>query len=323
MYIRSKRTARNELPGEMERLEYRRLTAKDAINLAAMHTWPASVFPAALGALLSVGLTGRFSLPMFALSLAAVVLMQSSVNTINDYYDFVRGNDRPEDEVDPSDAVLVHNNINPQSVFRLGLGFLGAALLCGVWPAVRGGAFVLGAGLFGGLVILLYSAGRRPISFLPLGEVVSGTVMGGLIPAAVFAAINGYVSVRVFLLTAPLVLGVGLIMMTNNLCDMERDAPAGRHTLPLVLGRGRAAAVYRGTAVLWFAFTFALVALFFPKGALVSAAVLVCATGSFLRILRAPLTQAARGPCMGAILKGNLWLGSAYLLGIVAHILKK
>ena len=40
--------------------------------------------------------------------------MQASVNTFNDYYDFVKGTDSADDDVEVSDATLVYNNVNPR-----------------------------------------------------------------------------------------------------------------------------------------------------------------------------------------------------------------
>ena len=56
--------------------------------------------------------------------LAICILMQASVNTFNDYYDFVKGADSEEDNVDVTDAVLVYNHINPRRRFAWQLGYL-------------------------------------------------------------------------------------------------------------------------------------------------------------------------------------------------------
>ena len=65
--------------------------------------------------------------------LAICILMQALVNTFNDYYDFVKGADSEEDNVDITDAVLVYNHINPASALRLAVGLLVAAFAIGVY----------------------------------------------------------------------------------------------------------------------------------------------------------------------------------------------
>lgn len=302
-------------------MEYQNLTLKNAVNLAAPHTWAAAVFPVLLGTLLAVALEGSFSLPVFIMVLGAAVLLQSSVNTINDYYDFTKGNDLRENSDDPDDAVLVYNNLSPMHVLRLGLGYMAAAVLLGIYPVYRGGAVTLTIGVAACLVIVAYSAGRTPISYLPLGEIVSGGVMGGFLTVAVFSAFTGHAGWRIFLLSAPLVVGIGLIMMTNNTCDIERDTPIGRTTLPLIIGRARARVAYRIFAWVWIALIIALTAAQFTRGLLPVGIALAASVPAIRRLLGSTLTPDRRRQCMGAILKANLWLNCAYLAGILGHIL--
>ena len=66
------------------------LTLKMAINLAAPHTWPAAIMPT-LVALCVASNSTPLSVTMSLTLLVIVTLMQSAVNTFNDYYDFVKG----------------------------------------------------------------------------------------------------------------------------------------------------------------------------------------------------------------------------------------
>ena len=87
--------------------QQRCLTPKLAVRLAAPHTWLASVYPAVFGELYCLlkgyPLTGTLAITLFW----ACVFMQSAVNTLNDYFDFVKGTDTADDNVEVSDAVLV------------------------------------------------------------------------------------------------------------------------------------------------------------------------------------------------------------------------
>ncbi|MDR2089387.1 MAG: prenyltransferase [Clostridiales Family XIII bacterium] len=297
------------------------MTFKNAVGLAAPHTWAASAFPVLLGSLLSVALAGRFDPLVFLLLLGAAVLLQASVNTINDYCDFVKGVDLKENSDEPDDAVLIYNRIDPRHALLLGVFYMGAAALLGIYPICRGGLPTFLFGAVGCIVVVAYSAGKRAISYLPLGELVSGGVMGGLIPAAAFSALAGRVDPRVFPLSLPLIVGIGLIMMTNNTCDIERDGRAGRKTLPALLGRTRARCLYRLLAALWLLSILALALFCFPKGAPATGAVLALASPAMLRLFRAPLVPARRRACMGAVMGAMIWTSCSYLSGIAAHIL--
>lgn len=297
---------------------YQNLTLQNIIGIAAPHTWVAAIFPVLLGSLLSYSLGRYFSPLLFVVLLAASILMQSAVNSFNDYHDFVKGNDRADNSDEPSDAVLVYNNLNPRHVRILGASFLGTALLLGCYAVWHGGWVPLLLGALGASVIIAYSSGKFPISYLPVGEAVSGFVMGALITMATYASHTRAAPAAVLLLSLPYVFGIGLIMMTNNCCDIERDSAVGRKTMPVMLGRAGAKTVYRILELLWIASLVVLSLTYFPKG---WPALLLLAPGLplILAMFRLPLTTDERGRCMGTILKMNLFLNTLYLVVIGLH----
>lgn len=217
-----------------------RIHRENAVQLAAPHTWPAAILPT-LVATSAAAATGHVISPIMACVLLAIcILMQASVNTFNDYYDFVKGTDSADDDVEISDATLVYNNVNPACALRLGIGFLVAAFLLGAYVIWQAGWIPLAIGVVGAVFVVVYSAGKTPVSYLPIGEAVSGGVMGGLIPLACYQALTGDLNWLMLLWAVPEIIGVGLIMMTNNTCDIEKDIPVGRQTLPAKLGREKA-----------------------------------------------------------------------------------
>jgi 1,4-dihydroxy-2-naphthoate octaprenyltransferase len=293
-----------------------------ALRLAAPHTWPpASITPALLGILLALDFTGRF-LPLISVALVLIaILMQSAANTFNDYYDYIRGLDTPENSKEPEDAVLVYNRINPGEALKLAIGFLAGAALLGGWVVFLRGPAPLIAGLGGAAALILYSASPLPISFLPLGELVSGFVMGGLIPFGVYAALTGQTGGTIILLSIPCIIGVGLVMMTNNLCDIERDSSGGRKTLPVVLGRNRARKLYL--------FLFLLMALSVPAIGIIrfgftvlgSIPPLIAGLPVFKRLFTLSYLHSQRALCFRTIISADLLVYGAYFIMIVGHIL--
>ena len=71
-----------------------------ALQLTAPHTWPASIMPVLIAVGLAATTAGSFSPAMAVLLLVICILMQSSVNTFNDYFDFVKGADSADDNVE-------------------------------------------------------------------------------------------------------------------------------------------------------------------------------------------------------------------------------
>ena len=296
---------------------YNALTLGMALNLAAPHTWPASIMPT-LVALCAASNIRPLSVTMSLVLLAIVVLMQSAVNTFNDYYDYVKGADSQDDYVDPSDAVLVYNNIDPKAALRLAIGMLVSAFALGIYAIVRAGFAPLVIALIGALFVVLYSAGKSPISYLPLGEAVSGIVMGGLIPLAVYQVVTDELNFLMLLIGFPTIIGIGLIMFTNNTCDIERDVPAGRRTLPVLLGRDTSVAWYHIAVVVWIVAIIANVAFFYRSGLIVMPFMLLAAYPLVKALFANPMTPERRLQAMPQILSVNIVLGAFYCAAILA-----
>ena len=296
---------------------YRPLTARKALQLAAPHTWAASLCPSLFGVTYA-SLKG-FPPGIFrGVSLvAACVLLQSAVNTLNDYVDFVKGTDSAADNVEESDAVLIYGGIRPESARNLGLIYLAAGLLSGLAASYGAGPVPLCIGAVGALTVLLYSGGPLPVSFLPIGEAVSGFVMGGLIPLGAAAASDGRLHPELLFYSLPFILGIGLIMMSNNGCDIEKDLRAGRRTLPSVLGRERTLKLYRFLTVLWIILLFLLPVVLTGKCGLLCGGLLLLFAGKrFRNILTLKLLPEQRVRQMKGIAAANMTGNGAYIAAV-------
>ena len=247
--IKGNRTAAPEIP----EIPYERMTAAAAIRLAAVHTWPAAVCPVMFGIFWCLQ-RGIYLSPAQAILLAAAcVLSQSSVNTLNDYVDFVSGADSEKDNVEVNDAVLIYYRVNPGHALALGIIYLISAALCGVAASWHSGPAPFIIGLLGGLTVLGYSVSPVPAASLPVGEALSGFVMGALIPMGTAAVADGNFHPEILPECLPLILGIALIMLSNNGSDIEKDIAAQRATLPGLLGREKALILYRVMLAVWIA----------------------------------------------------------------------
>ena len=142
--------------------------------------------------------------------------------------------------------------------------------------------------------------------------------MGALIPLGIAAAVTGELHPEVLPLCLPLVTGIGLIMMTNNTCDIEKDERAGRRTFPNCIGRERAVLVYRGAVILW-------MILIVSDGAAVSRTAIIASLAAvaaayipvYRFLLHSPLEQSTRVAQMKGILKANICSGMICLMIMV------
>ncbi len=300
---------------------YNPLTIRLAVQLANPRSWVASVCPALFGICYCWVRGWPLGAGRAAALLAACVLLQSAVNTFNDYFDFMNGTDRAEDHVEESDSTLIYGGIDPKSALRLAAVFFAAGVGLGALCSIGRGWLPLLIGFAGAMAVLLYSAGPVPFSHLPVGELVSGVEMGGLIPLGIAACADGRLHPGVLLWSLPFILGISLIMMTNNGCDIEKDGRAGRRTLPRMLGRPKTVVLYRVQAALWLILLLLLpVLLLGPAGLTGPVLLALLCRKRFRALLRFRLEPEDRILQIKAIAESNLWGNGAYVAALAAAL---
>lgn len=299
---------------------YTTLSPSLAFQLAGPHTWVAAVTPILL-AYTYTGITysGNINFFLALILLIISVAMQSAVNVLNDYFDFKKGTDSLENSSeDAFDAVLVYHNINPKTVLIYAIALLVVAGALGIYLVIITGWPLLVIGLLGALAVVLYSAGRTPISYLPIGEFVSGIVMGGLITLASCYVLSGILDLRVLLISLPCIVGIGMILFTNNTCDIEKDILAHRKTLSVVLGRQTAMRIYRATIVLWLLIIIAIVGIFYAPGMPFLLLLVLAAFPTMRAIFANPINQKSRDGAMAQIITLNILFIAFYCIALLA-----
>lgn len=294
-----------------------RLRLQDVINLAAPHTWPGSVAPAMIGLAISYHRLGYIDPLMAACFFVIVILMQSAVNAFDDYADFVKGTDTLENSPDAYDAVIVYG-LKPRTARNLGFSFLLVALIPAAYVVMKLGAVPLVIGIVGALVLFWYAFGKTPISYLPIGELCCGFVMGGLIPFAGVYMQTRQLDFFVLVEVIPPIFGMAINMFSNNGCDIARDIPAGRHTLACVLGQKTTDKLYRILLLVWVASPMIVLG---AQGRWVSVMIYAFACLAFshlvLRQYRLQLGPAARESVMTGATTLVTIVGFSYSLAIV------
>ena len=115
--------------------------------------------------------------------------------------------------------------------------------------------------MFSYFIGITYSAGPKPLSSLPVGEVTSGVTMGIVIPLIcvylnVFDILpfDGQFIIQVAILSLPTALAISNLMLANNTCDVEEDVLNNRHTLVYYIGKKRAVSLFKLLVILSFVF---------------------------------------------------------------------
>ena len=202
------------------------------------HSYPASIAPVLFGATYALGYEIKFSILKFILFLLACLLIQAATNLFNEYYDYKRGLDKVDSE--GISGSIVKGNLSPREVMVGALVLYALAFILGLILTFMTSLYVLLVGLVCMLAGYFYTGGKYPIAYSPFGEVVSGFFMGTIIISLSFYFQTGYVNTDIIVVSLPLFIMIGAILLANNIRDLDNDKESGRRTYAILVGRNNA-----------------------------------------------------------------------------------
>ena len=202
------------------------------------HSYPASIAPVLFGATYALGYEIKFSILKFILFLLACLLIQAATNLFNEYYDYKHGLDKIDSE--GISGSIVKGNLSPREVMVGALVLYALAFVLGLILTFITSFYVLLVGLVCMLAGYFYTGGKYPIAYSPFGEVVSGFFMGTIIIALSFYFQTGYVNADIIVVSIPLFIMIGAILLANNIRDLDNDKESGRRTYAILIGRNNA-----------------------------------------------------------------------------------
>ena len=199
------------------------------------HSYPASIAPVLFGATYALGYEIKFSILKFILFLLACLSIQAATNLFNEYYDYKHGLDKIDSE--GISGSIVKGNLRPREVMVGALVLYALAFILGLILTFMTSIYVLLVGLVCMLAGYFYTGGKYPIAYSPFGEVVSGFFMGTIIIALSFYFQTGYVNIDIIVVSLPLFIMIGAILLANNIRDLDNDKESGRRTYAILVGR--------------------------------------------------------------------------------------
>ena len=222
-----------------------------------MNVWIAGARPRTLGAgvvpvLVGAAAAERFVAWRFAAALVVALGLQIGVNLANDYFDGVRGVDRP-DRLGPP-RLVASGATTPRSVAIAALASIFVAGVAGLALAIATEpALILFVGALALVAAATYSGGPRPYAGLGLGEVMVFLFFGLMATCGTTFVMDEAVSSDAWWTGTTLGLLAVAILVANNLRDIPTDAEAGKRTLAVRLGDARTRTFYRACVVSAFA----------------------------------------------------------------------
>jgi 1,4-dihydroxy-2-naphthoate octaprenyltransferase len=192
---------------------------------------------------------GFFNIWYALLALLGLLLAHSSVNILNDYFDYRSGIDLKVTRTPFSggSGILPAGKMKPRQVLWMGIACLVLAIPIGVYFTLVTGWLLLPLLVVAALCILLYTS---VILKTPFPEWAAGLGLG-LLPVMGFYFIQtGYYSWTCVIAGIPSYLLVYNLLFLNEFPDVEADKTGDRKTFPILLGRGKASIWYTVTTSL-------------------------------------------------------------------------
>ncbi|KAA0543153.1 1,4-dihydroxy-2-naphthoate polyprenyltransferase [Bacillus sp. BGMRC 2118] len=225
-------------------------------TLTRPHTLTAAFVPVFIGTALSLPYT-NLHIPLFIMMLLASLIIQIATNMINEYYDFKRGLDH-EGSVGIGGAI-VRDGVKPKTVITLAFILFGIATLLGVYICMETSWWLALIGIVSMAAAYFYTGGPYPIAYTPFGEIVAGLFMGIIIILIAFYIQTGTVTTESVLVSIPIGILVGAILLSNNIRDLDGDKENGRKTLAILVGRKNAVIVLASMFVVSYVWIIALI----------------------------------------------------------------
>ncbi len=280
-------------------------------RLLRPHTLTASFMPVFVGSMFAY-IDGAIHIELFLAMLFASMLIQSATNMFNEYYDFVRGLDN-EQSVGIG-GTIVRDGIAPKTVLNLAFTFFGVAMLLGVYICMMSSWWIAVIGIICMLFGYFYTAGPYPIAYTPFGELASGFLMGTVIICISYYIQTLTVTAGVLLISVPVAVFIGCIMLANNIRDLDGDKKSGRKTIAILIGREKATMLMAALFII----AYGLTAVYIMLGILPILSIIVLLSGKkaidVVRNFKGKTKPLEMMPAMIATGKTNTLYG--FLLGL-------
>lgn len=226
------------------------MTLKIFAELVELKAKTASIFPFLMGFLYSWYHYNQIYWGNMLIFFISMVLFNMAVDIMDNYMDYHNATDVHDYKHETN--IIGRENLSLSLVRNMMWGFIIVSALMGIYLASQTSWVILWLGMFSYAMGIFYSAGPKPLSSLPVGEVTSGLTMGVVIPL-ICVYLNIYDIVpfdwhligSVTMMSLPAAFSIANLMLANNTCDIEEDILNNRHTLVSYIGKKKAVTLFQ------------------------------------------------------------------------------
>jgi 1,4-dihydroxy-2-naphthoate octaprenyltransferase len=236
-------------------------------QLADPKIWVASTIPMAVGGALAFGMTGKFDVFWFVVSLAAVYLIEIGKNASNEVVDYITGVDRyvtPDKRTPFSGGkkTIVDGKLTVTEAVLIAMLTFGLACIIGIYIILFRELSIFWIGFIGVLTAIFYSVPPVKLAYRGLGEIAVGFVFGPLILSGIYKVMTHGLVFPVIVASLPIGLLIANVLIINQFPDYEADTRGNKKNLVVRLGKKKAINVYAMLYILAFSSFLAIAIIF-------------------------------------------------------------
>ncbi|NLZ93103.1 MAG: prenyltransferase [Firmicutes bacterium] len=218
--------------------------------LADPKFWIASTVPMLVGTALAYGMTGKFDLYWFIVSIIGLYCIEIGKMAVNDLVDFYTGVDfavLPQNITPFSggrNRVLVKGQLQPTHAVLIAIVMLSLGGLFGIYITFFREPQIFWIGTLGLFLAVAYSLPPFKFAYRGLGEIVVGIAFGPLIVSGAFVIQTHFLTGDVFLVSLPIGFLVTNILFINQYPDYEADKQCNKRNWVVRLGKRKGFKLY-------------------------------------------------------------------------------
>ncbi|MHC1695281.1 MAG: prenyltransferase [Eubacteriales bacterium] len=232
-------------------MTFDRRFVKGLIQLADPKIWLMSYLPATLGlilAALSGAVFGYLDILWIAATYAALGLIETGKNAVNEYVDYKSGVDPGVDEEHLTDfsggkKTVTQGLLSLPQVVLISVSTLLAAVGIGLAMVLFKRPEIIYVGVFGIVMSVLYSIPPFRLCYKGLGEITVGITFGTVLFGAYFL-FKGTLDLLPVLVAVPVGITIANILLINEFPDYEADKNGGKKNLVVRLGKKQSCVIY-------------------------------------------------------------------------------
>jgi 1,4-dihydroxy-2-naphthoate octaprenyltransferase len=217
---------------------------KTLIRVTRAPFFTATIVPTLLGAVIAWR-EGFFHGGYLILTLIGIVCINAGLDTSNDYFDHLSGNDVGNHELTPfsgGSRTIQDGVLSPRQVLVCSAFFYLIGIVIGLYLAAVRGWVILGLGMAGVFLAFFHNAPPVRLYYLGpgVGELAVGVGCGPLVVLGSYYVQAQRMSYEPLWASIPVGLLITAVLYINEFPDYEADKAVGKKTVPAVLGRARA-----------------------------------------------------------------------------------